>query len=153
MKNFLRGLVATLTLAAAGCGGGGASLDTFVGMWKYTAGTLTTTCMGSSRTDQLTGNETITKGSSSDLVLSGSLFGTGCPVKLNVSGDTASATAGQTCTVMDASGTIMINLGSFTFSSSDGKRARAAGNTTATVTSGGASVTCMQTASADLEKL
>lgn len=114
-----------LALALAGCGSGGGSdpkeLDRFIGTWFPTSGGVVLVCGGQTSTADVTGDDEWTKGTSSDL------FQTqGCQFEANVSGDVATAPAGQTCATTDqtgAPGTITFVTYSFTLG---------AGNSTAT---------------------
>jgi hypothetical protein len=140
-------------LGLAGCASssaaGGAATDNFVGTWKYTSGTTTTNCQGTTSSENVTGNETITKGSASDLVVSDP----SCAFNFSVSGGTATAAPGQSCTVQVAGGTGMETASSLVFTTSDGKTGHVSGTFNVTESSGGASVTCTVSLTGDLQKL
>lgn len=102
MRNTLKTLWVTLSLAAAACGGSdGKDLNKFIGVWAPTSGTYTQTCAtdpANSGIYQVTGTDTWTTGTTSDLVQT--VPGNACVFHADVSADTASgAPAGQTCTV------------------------------------------------------
>lgn len=143
MKSSRMMVLVGVLSATAGC----SSTDDFVGSWKYTSGTMTTNCQGDSSTDALTGNITINEGSSSDLVL----VDDECSLKLTIDGDKATLDGSQTC--VSAGGEISLTFTSFTFTTDDGETARLSSSGTATVSTGGASVTCTLSGSGDLEKL
>jgi hypothetical protein len=138
-------------LGVAGCssassGGGTAN---FVGTWKYTSGTTTANCQGMTTSDPVTGNETVTKGSASDLVVSD----TNCAFNFSVSGGTATAQPGQSCTTQLSGGTLIETVSSLVFTTSDGKTGHVSGTFNATESSGGSSVTCTVSLTGDLQKL
>ena len=71
-------------------GGGGADPASFVGTWAYTSGSLNAECTGfPAQMLDLTGTLTVTAGTSTDLILTDQY----CTVTLDVSGNTASASA------------------------------------------------------------
>lgn len=142
MKSSRVMILAGVLSAAAGC----SSTDDFVGSWKYTSGTLTTNCQGESSTDPLTGNITINEGSSSDLVL----VDDQCSLKLTIDDDKATLDGSQTC-VSDG-GEITMTFNTFTFKVDD-TTAHLSSSGTATVSTGGVSITCTLSGSGDLEKL
>lgn len=128
-----------------------AGVDKFVGTWKFTSGTIIVTCPAPIGVVTIaeTGNLTITKGATSDLIVTNE----DCSLKFDVAGTTANALAGQSCTMVDADGTEVDTYNAAVITSSDGVTAHLSATITAAITSGGASVTCTGTESADLQKL
>ncbi len=91
--------------------GGQNAKTRYVGTWRYTAGSITTVCGGSPQTGDIAGGtRTIALGTSSDLTIT---WGE-CTYKLNMSGTSAVAAAGQTCTALEES------LSAWTLSTADG---------------------------------
>jgi hypothetical protein len=147
-----------LSLASmlASCGssssdGSSASVDKFVGQWKFTSGTITVTCPDpiGVLTVAESGNVTVSKGATSDLVVTTDQ----CSLKFDVTASTASALSGQSCTTVDADGTEVDSYNNAVITTSDGVTAHFSANITAAITAGGLSVTCTGTESADLIKL
>jgi hypothetical protein len=107
--------MAALTLSTAACGGGSAApqTDSFVGPWTFTSGMLTPACGGGVTVPPfpLAGLSVVfTKVDDSTISLTAGTAG--CTVKFTVSGSTATAAAGQTCTLdvaIAAGMPIMIN--------------------------------------------
>lgn len=139
-------------LAMAGCGSsdsGGS--DRFVGTWKFTSGTLTVNCPGMAvETVPVTGNLVVNEGSTSDLVV----VDDQCSLKFDIKGSTtASAIPAQSCTTTGTNGTEVDTFNEVVMSSQDGATAHVSATFTAAITSGGQSITCQATQSADLVKL
>jgi hypothetical protein len=128
-----------------------AVLDKFVGTWKFTSGTVTVTCPSPIGvfTVAESGNLSITKGATSDLIVTNEA----CSLKFDVASTTASALAGQSCTMVDTDGTEVDTYNTAVITSPDGVTAHLSATLTAAITSGGASVTCTGTESSDLLKL
>jgi hypothetical protein len=104
MRDSVKALVVTLSLAGAACGssGGGKDLAKFTGVWGQPTGTFVETCPGNPAgggTSQVTGSETWSMGSTSDLVQTIAKLNN-CAFHADVSANTATGTpAGQMCTV------------------------------------------------------
>jgi len=158
MRSIIRPITRSLLLCAlslagvSGCGGDknddddkSSAVDKFTGTWKYTSGTTTTSCGGDSQTDTLTGNETVTRGSTSDLLVSDS----DCAFKFNVSGNTATALDAQTCTINVGGSNATETVTSLVFSSPDGSTAHVSGTFSVMV----AGLTCTISLTGDLQKL
>ena len=148
-RRFAGSLVAAgfvgLVVGCSSSSGGG--LGNFTGVWKPTAVNLVVTCDGQEVTDSVTDNLTwaVSASDSSDIVSTGS-----CTVTASVSGDTATATANQTCSTKSTAGaTILLTLDTFTFTTADGKNATLTGNGTATVSG----INCTFTESGSLSKV
>jgi hypothetical protein len=152
-------LLIAAAMALSGCGGdddggkagAGGGTDRFVGTWNITGGTIVLGGDCGNETTPLTGTATFTKGSTTDLV------GTfdDCPVKFDVSGNNATATAGQTCVISDeaSGGTGILTYQNFVVTSTDGKVATVSGNGTIAFTVAGIAATCTQTVTGSLQKL
>jgi hypothetical protein len=138
---------ATSSATSTSTGGG----DKFVGTWKFTSGTITVTCPDpvGVLTVAESGNLTITKGATSALIVTNEA----CSLKFDVSGATANAQAGQSCTMVDADGTEVDTYNTAVLTTSDGVTAHLSATLTAAITGGGLSLTCTGTESADLLKL
>jgi UDP-N-acetylmuramyl tripeptide synthase len=95
------------------------------------------------------GNLTITKGATSDLIVTNA----DCSLKFDVAGTTANALAGQSCTVVDADGTEVDTYNAAVITSTDGVTSHLSATLTAAISSGGQIITCTGTESADLQKL
>jgi len=109
------GAGAVLSALLAACGGGGSSsADAFVGRWTYSEGMLvpsmcTVPVIGEvPPISQVGQSMTITKESDSRLSVDA---GSGCVLKFSLSGSTATADAGQTCTVMSV---VVLQISSWT---------------------------------------
>lgn len=141
----------TATNTSTSTATGTAGPDKFVGTWKFTSGTITVTCPApiGVLTVAESGNLTITKGATSDLIVTNE----DCSIKFNVAGTTANALAGQSCTMVDADGTEVDTYNAAVITSADGVTAHLSATLTAAITSGGESVTCTGTEAADLQRL
>jgi hypothetical protein len=104
MRDSVKALLVTLSLAGAACGSssGGKNVAAFEGVWSPASGTFTENCPGGNgtTTSLVTDTETWAAGTTSDLVQT--IPGTSCVFHANVSGSTATGVAGQTCTVNTA---------------------------------------------------
>ncbi len=167
-------MLAVLGLGGAGCGGddsspntsagggsngtggsnaaGGSSAaaaDKFVGTWAYTSGSDNATCLGQMLMQARTGTATITKTSATTIVVvSGP-----CTLTFDVSGNTATAQAGQTCPFSQSGVSGTGTISSFTLTASaDGKTAHLAGMSSVSAMVVGMNVTCSVTTTADLQK-
>jgi hypothetical protein len=96
----------SLSLSASACGGGGGADETgkFVGAWTFQSGALAPMCLGSTLAPfDLAGLPvTFAKVDASTISLT---INPQCSVKFTVSGDHATAPAGQMCT-LDLGGTL-----------------------------------------------
>jgi hypothetical protein len=139
------------TTTATNTNTGTAGVDKFVGTWKFTSGTITVTCPEpiGTLTVAESGNLAITKGATSDLIVTNEQ----CSLKFSVSAATASALAGQSCTMVGADGTEVDTYNTAVLTTSDGVTAHLSATLTAAISSGGQSVTCTGTESSDLLKL
>ena len=136
-------------LALAGCGSD-SDTSKFVGTWQFTSGSMIINCPGyATQNVSVTGNVTVSKGSTSDLVV----VDNQCSLKFSVSGTTANAAPGQICTMTDATGTEVDTFSDAVFSTTDGATGHLSATLNLAMTSGGASETCQATESADLQKL
>jgi len=147
------GLGAMLALSACG-GKGGDDVSRFVGTWRATAGTYTTTCPGYvPETGALSGSTTWNTGVSSDLVATTPLVD--CPLMADVTSATASGLPGQPCTETDSSGeTLTVTLANYTFVlSPDGRTATENCSGQLAIVAGGASVICSVTESGSYQKI
>jgi len=121
-----------------------------MGTWTFNSGTIsgTTGCMGLSNVD-LTGETlTLAKGTTSDLTSTLQLASLGtCTLNLNISGNVASAVAGQKCmfTANTTLGplTVTFDVSSWTVTTTDGVSM----STAAMATGEGIASTCMLTLS------
>jgi hypothetical protein len=106
-------------------GTGGAPVDPaarFVGTWQVVSGTTTFTCNnGATETNPVTSSDVFAKGVSSDLVQTGD-----CPIRYSISGNTATAAAGQSCT--DNASGLTLQLSALTFTTLDGLNGTEAGS-------------------------
>jgi hypothetical protein len=147
---------AFLSLAGilASCGSSSsdsAGTDKYVGTWKFTSGTITVTCPDPIGTITVaeSGNVIVNKGSTSDLIVTTDQ----CSLKFDVTNGTATAVAGQSCTMVDTDGTEVDSYNNAVITSPDGVTAHFSANITAAITASGLSVTCTGTESSDLIKL
>lgn len=138
MKSTRVMILAGVLASAAGC----SSTDDFVGTWKFTSGETKANCQGLSNEEDLSGNITITEGSSTDIILVDS----DCSVPMDIDGDKASIDGSQTCVFP---GGDSLTFTSFSFTTSDGESARWSASGTAR----SSGVDCTFSQSADLEKL
>ncbi|HVZ73551.1 MAG TPA: hypothetical protein VHJ20_14330 [Polyangia bacterium] len=98
-------LLAALTLVSfvGACGGnslGGDQAAKFAGAWKFSGGTLTPTCgQGLNVPAFALTNLTVTFSKVDDSTIQVVTGNAGCALKFTVSGNVATATAGQTCTL------------------------------------------------------
>jgi len=148
-----------LLVSMLGCGGGGAAIDpkAFVGTWEYAGGSVDNQCpwTGVEPTEELTGQrEIFSKGTDAALVQARRK--TNCMFKLSISGNSATAVAGQTC--MD---TIATSQGDFpaTFTVTSetfvvtGDTAQFSFSETVAFDANGLSVTCMLVGSGGLMRV
>lgn len=143
--------IAVLISAVSSCGSNGTDTSKFIGTWKYTSGTMTVTCPGQAATTvTMSGNITVSKGATSDLVV----VDGDCSLKFDVNNSTtADAQPSQTCTTVDSTGTEVDTYTSVVLSTSDGATAHVSLTLNAALSSGGQSMTCTATETADLQKL
>jgi hypothetical protein len=135
---------------SAGAGGSTAADATsaFVGSWTFDSGQIAPTCKGiTPAAIQLTGNKvSITKVDSGHIELSFSNSELNCNVAFAVSGATATAEAGQTCsiTVMGTSATFDVGAWTLTESGNNSISMNVSGSASVSV------VTCMPSGTAML---
>ncbi|HWO24865.1 MAG TPA: hypothetical protein VNO30_39255 [Kofleriaceae bacterium] len=143
--------LAWIVAALAACGGDD-RVDDFVGSWTYQAGSITTLDCDNNNLDSmdmLTGTFMYTVGTSSDII-EPQAADEPCPaLRLDVSGGTARAQSGQTCTqtvgVAPNTATIMASITSLTATlDSAGTKLTVQGESTSTVT-GGITASCTAT--------
>ncbi len=151
VKGILASLVVVSAVALASCGSNSTDTSKFVGTWKFTSGTLTVNCPGAAAvTQSVTGNVTISKGSTSDLVV----VDNECSLKFSVTNaTTADALPAQSCTTIDTTSTEVDTFSSVVFTTTDGVTGHLSASLNGAITSGGASETCTATETADLQKL
>ena len=144
MRHTIKALGLVFVLVLSACGGEARdNFGRFVGTWRATAGTVTTSCPGyGTFTDALTGNATWNTGVSSDLVSLTAL--TTCPLMADVNHATASGVPGQACTQPDGTGgTSTVTFTGYTFVlSPDGHTASENSSGQITAIAEGASVIC-----------
>jgi len=153
-------LTAVCGLALAGCGGdddddgdkpggggGDITVDSFVGNWTQSEAKQTVMC-GAIPLEVDAQPMTITKGAAANelTVTEGP-----CTLTFTVTGSTASATPGQTCTISQGIASGTVTLTSYTITLSDAKAGSKAGTGTVAVTSPLA-MSCTYTASGKLTK-
>ena len=156
MRHTIKMLGLVLGMALSACEGGGEqnAFGKFVGAWRATAGTVTTTCPGyASETQALTGTTTWSQGVGSDLVSTDGLVS--CPLMADVSASTATGLPGQSCTEADATGaTATIMLTGYTFVlSPDGRTGTENASGQITYTEQGAIVVCSFNESGSYQKI
>jgi hypothetical protein len=125
MRDLVKALLVTLSLAGAACGSSSGGKDTakFVGVWSPASGTFTETCPGGSgtTTTQVTGALTWATATTSDLVQTVPDTNGMCLLHANISADTATAVAGSMCTINTAASTTsdsftdVLSITSYTF--------------------------------------
>jgi len=156
MRNSIRALLVTLSLAGFSCGSNAKNLNEFVGVWSPASGTFTITCAGTPSLSQVTDTETWATSSTSDLVQT--ITGTSCVFHANVSGSTATGVSGQSCVIngTDANGssyTENLSFSAYNFVvSPDGKTANENFSGNATYSSGGLTENCTFTQTASYTK-
>jgi hypothetical protein len=115
--------VVVLALATASCGSSSSSNpDSFVGAWTFQSGSIVPNCAGITLSDiDLTGDAvTITKVDSTHVAMVVAATGAMCNVRFTVSGDTATADAGQTCAISDSGYSATLNVSRWTLSMASG---------------------------------
>jgi hypothetical protein len=142
--------IAAVALTAVACDdsdeGGGTSQ--FIGTWKYTSGTSTSNCGGTSETEQLTGNVSIQKGVSSPLVS----ISEGCTIALDVNGNTASSRSGQECSANEGGVNVTVKFTAYTFTV-NGVVADESGSAQISASGAGGSINCNLTSTGKLSKI
>jgi hypothetical protein len=147
-------LTSLMILLVAACGGSGSDdrVDEFIGTWTYNAGsTFTLDCQNDAldTTDTATGTFAFQTGTASDLILAPEPDDTCAPVRLDVSGDTATVQSGQSCMDTDTQNNITtttnIGVGSYKLNA-DGMMLTGMLNGNVTIT-GSFSTTCTFTSS------
>jgi hypothetical protein len=161
MRDSVKALLVTLSLAGAACGssGGGKDLNLFVGVWGQPSGTSTISCTGlSPMTAQVTDTETWMTSSTSDLVQSINEFSPPCVFHADVASDTATGLSNQSCmdTEDDGAGstyTATLNISVYKFVvAADDMTATESFNGNATVIDQGQTFTCTFTQTASYSK-
>ena len=148
----MRRCVASFILSTlAACGGPSAS--DFIGSWNR-SGSQTITCNGTPTTNSFAGVLTIAAGTTSNQII-----GTqpdGCQTTYTISGSTASATAGQTCTIAVTGGSWLVTVQSHTlvFSGSGGTGSTLAATSSTTIaeTVNGTTTNCTASATGTFTK-
>lgn len=141
--------IALLLLPSAGCGGDPESAAKFVGTWMYSAGTVTASCGGPSRTEALKGTVTIASGDDADLVI---LEGTQCLIKFDVMGQVATARSGQSCEAVTNGTSARRTIAALTMSMT-GSTMTMNESSMLTVVAGGRSAACNLTRSGVLTRV
>ena len=133
-----------------GGGDGGKNVQLFIGTWHTTSGTETLTCAGQAMSSSV--DDTIWQmGTTSDLMQP--VDSSGCPFLANVSGNTATALPGQSCTQTMSGVTLKLTLTSYTFTvAASGTTATDQGSGNAVLTTGGTPVNCGFSESASYTK-
>ena len=154
----LRSVCAAVATCAmvGGCGSGsvaetdgGKDVQSFIGTWMPTSGAITFTCAGAVTSDPVTGNDVWQMGTTSDVVQPADSGSNGCVLLANVSGNTATALANQSCN----GATTDINISMYTFVvGSSGMTATENATGTASVTTGGTTTTCSYSEAATYTK-
>lgn len=147
-SSVLRRLVfGVLTGALAACGGddgpGGDPGAKFLGQWQFTSGQVGTMCQLANLAVPLAGQSMeITRATDGSLERAQA----GCTLKLDASGDTARARAGQSCMVAFPLGMMQImariDLSSWTMTTKDGTTATIDGKGVAAAALGNLPVVC-----------
>jgi hypothetical protein len=158
MRNSIKALLVTISLAGLSCGSNAKDLSSFVGVWSAASGTYTITCAGiTPSTSQVTGTETWATSSTSDLVQTSP--GSACVFHANVSASTATGLPGQSCNdtgtdaTTGASYTTILTFTAYTFVvSPDGKTATENFSGNATYTESGSTTNCTFTQTASYTK-
>ena len=117
---FVAGAVLALAALGAGCGGGAmvsqGGVDKFIGDWKFDSETLMADCV--SQSVDLTG-KILTLAVIAGNQISAMLPGI-CVINFNVAGTTATAPAGQTCSLPLGAIMVPVSLSSWTLTTTDG---------------------------------
>jgi hypothetical protein len=148
-----------IVLAACGGGDGGDRVDAFIGTWTYQPGSNSTLDCDNNQFDMmepLTGSVQFSAGTSSDLIEVPGANDTCAPVRLDVSGGTANAQAGQMCTSTVGTApntlTVTVMLGMYTLAlDSAGTTVTLQGRASVMFT-GAATATCTSTAAGTATK-
>jgi hypothetical protein len=127
ISRALKGLLVSsvLLLGCGSSGGGSGNGSAFVGTWTYSSGSTLTpsncTVLGTTIPQlDLTGDAvTITAGASASQIEF--VQGTACTIKFTVSGTTATATSGQSCTLQVSGISAVLNVSSWTLTLSGDK--------------------------------
>jgi hypothetical protein len=138
-------VVLVAVLIGAACSSTPAGSD-LIGTWTYTSGTSTLTCSGKSTTTQVTGNITIAEGIQSGTIV---IIGPNCTTTEDVSGSSATALPGQTCTETTSGVMDVATITSLTLTLDDGVLSLTSGSTDV-LSEGGASTDCTGTITATL---
>ena len=149
LKNPLK--LSLIALLATGCGPTAAS---FKGLWTYSSGASSTTCTVNGRpaasTGEPKGNEVLSGGTDSDLVL---VDASGCNLKFNLAGNQATAIPGQTCTSTSGNVTTYIKVITYTLTLSADRASYAeAANLSFTESGPGGVAECVFNSNAQLNK-
>jgi hypothetical protein len=136
----------TVTMACSSSAGGNLTAADFIGTWKYLSGASTRTCAGVPTTATLSGFITLNQGNAANTVV---VLSNGCTETYTVSGDRASAAAGESCTQTQGGETVDATVTTDDLMLSGGALVEK-GSGSALITRGGQSVTCLFTVSASL---
>jgi hypothetical protein len=157
MRNSIKALLVTISLAGLSCGSNAKDLSHFIGVWSVASGTFTITCAGTPSTSQVTGTETWATSSTSDLVET--IPGTTCVFHADVSANTATGLSSQLCTIngtdpaYGTSYTEILTFVAYNFVvSPDGKTATENFSGNATYTESGSTQNCSFTQTASYTK-
>jgi len=149
--------LASVGLSACGGDDGGddtpvIGVDTYLGTWRTTSGSIDLTCDGQQVSLPTTGESMLVeRGAGSDLRIPED---EGCPDRLlDVIDGEARLAAPITCTETDEDGTFELTLQSYTLAASNAQRATESGQGTATATIDGTDIACTFSVSGELEKL
>ncbi|HEY4188315.1 MAG TPA: hypothetical protein VGP07_24790 [Polyangia bacterium] len=156
MKIISKVMLGTVILALGACGSSssGGNLSKVKGTWQPTSYSSKLDCGADGQFEDTTGSNVVwSMGVASDLVQSDPT--TNCIINADLTGYTASAVAGQSCTLHDTGSTIAITLSAYTFSlSADFQTATENGSGNAQVTfSDGTSASCSYNLSASYHKV
>jgi hypothetical protein len=144
---------------AAECGSDGSARKTdaaavvqpFLGTWTPTSGAIALNCGGTITSDRATDTTKWVAGTTSDLVQPAD--SSGCSLRANVSGNTATLLPGQMCTQQTNGSSLTIALSTYTFTvASDGKTASEQASGTAVLT-GATTADCTYNATVSYTKV
>jgi hypothetical protein len=110
-------LVAGVLLLGCGSSGGGGNAAPFVGMWTYSSGTLTPmmcSILGTTIPPRDLSGDTVTISMGTDSSHLQFVEGTACTINFSVSGTTATAAAGQSCTITVMGVAAVLNVSAWT---------------------------------------
>jgi hypothetical protein len=140
----MRMVLCLLAGGLAACGGGSNPTQEFIGVWQYAQGSMImATCahLGQQNQDLSGKNVTFAAGVSGGSSLT-QVDSSGCDINLTVSGTTATAVAGQTCTASMSGIMSTTTISSLTYTTANGTTMTANSSGTTTLTTAVASDTC-----------